>query len=100
VRGLALSRDDMLRRAIIMALMCQGHVQYESVNVAWLIDFKAYFACEIQALQEMQNQGLVELSPSGIQVTAMGWFFVRGVAMVFDRYLQQDRNRSRFSKII
>jgi oxygen-independent coproporphyrinogen-3 oxidase len=37
---------------------------------------------------------------SGIQVTADGWFFVRAVAMVFDRYLQADRNRARFSKII
>ena len=100
VRGLALTRDDMLRRAVIMALMCQGHLQFESVNVAWLIDFNTYFASEMQALQEMQNQGLVELGPTGIQVTAMGWFFVRGVAMVFDRYLQLDRNRTRFSKII
>jgi oxygen-independent coproporphyrinogen-3 oxidase len=100
VRGLALTRDDMLRRAVIMALMCQGHLQFESINVAWLIDFKTYFAGEMQTLQEMQNQGLVELSPTGIQVTAMGWFFVRGVAMVFDRYLQLDRNRTRFSKII
>ena len=100
VRGLALTRDDMLRRAVIMALMCQGHLQFESIHVAWLIDFKTYFANEMQTLEEMQNQGLVELSPTGIQVTAMGWFFVRGVAMVFDRYLQLDRNRTRFSKII
>jgi oxygen-independent coproporphyrinogen-3 oxidase len=100
VRGLALTRDDMLRRAVIMALMCQGHLQFESINVAWLIDSKTYFANEMQTLEEMQNQGLVELSPTGIQVTAMGWFFVRGVAMVFDRYLQLDRNRTRFSKII
>ena len=38
--------------------------------------------------------------PTGIQVTPMGWFFVRGVAMVFDKYLQADRTRARFSKII
>ena len=100
VRGLALTRDDMLRRAVIMALMCQGTLQFESINVAWLIDFKTYFASEMETLEEMQNQGLVELSPAGIQVTAMGWFFVRGVAMVFDRCLQLDRNRTRFSKII
>jgi oxygen-independent coproporphyrinogen-3 oxidase len=48
----------------------------------------------------MQRQGLVILSDTGIQVTDMGWFFVRGVAMVFDRYLQADQNRTRFSKII
>jgi oxygen-independent coproporphyrinogen-3 oxidase len=42
----------------------------------------------------------VQLSENGIEVTAMGWFFVRGVAMVFDRYVQADSNHSRFSKII
>jgi oxygen-independent coproporphyrinogen-3 oxidase len=40
------------------------------------------------------------LDDTGIQVTPQGWFFVRAVAMVFDRYLQADRNRARFSKII
>jgi oxygen-independent coproporphyrinogen-3 oxidase len=40
------------------------------------------------------------IKPDGVVVTAMGWFFVRGIAMVFDRYLQADRNRARFSRII
>jgi oxygen-independent coproporphyrinogen-3 oxidase len=100
VRGLALTRDDLIRRSVIMALMCQGQLQYESINLAWLIDFKTLFAQELRQLEDMQAQGLVQLCESGIQVTAMGWFFVRGVAMVFDRYLQADRNRTRFSKII
>ena len=100
VRGLALSRDDLIRRAVIMALMCQGQLQYESINLAWLIDFKTYFKVELGRLADMQTQGLVELSDTGISVTAMGWFFVRGVAMSFDRYLQADANRTRFSKII
>jgi oxygen-independent coproporphyrinogen-3 oxidase len=100
VRGLALTRDDLIRRSVIMALMCQGQLQYESINLAWLVDFKTLFTQELIQLEAMQAQGLVQLSESGIQVTAMGWFFVRGVAMVFDRYVQADRNRSRFSKII
>ena len=100
VRGLALTRDDLLRRAVIMALMCQGQLQYESIELAYLIDFKHYFAAELETLAGMQDQGLVEVNDTGIQVTAMGWFFVRGVAMVFDRYLQADRTRARFSKII
>ncbi|MFN5098274.1 oxygen-independent coproporphyrinogen III oxidase, partial [Limnohabitans sp.] len=100
VRGLALTRDDLIRRAVIMALMCQGHLQFEAINLAWLIDFKTVFAQELKLLQDMQEQGLVKLTDGGIQVTATGWFFVRGVAMVFDRYVQADCNRNRFSKII
>jgi oxygen-independent coproporphyrinogen III oxidase len=100
VRGLALSRDDLVRRAVVMALMCQGQIQFESIELAFLVDFKSYFAAELDILRGMQEQGLVEVHGSSIQVTATGWFFVRGVAMVFDRYLQADRTRARFSKII
>jgi oxygen-independent coproporphyrinogen-3 oxidase len=100
VKGLALTRDDLIRRAWIMAIMCQGHVQYDAFNEAWLIDAKKYFAPELAQLETLQTQGLVELLNGGLQVTPMGWFFVRGVAMVFDKYLQADRNRTRFSKII
>lgn len=100
VKGLALSRDDLIRRAWIMAIMCQGHIQYDAFNEAWLIDAKKYFAIEIEQIETLQTQGLVELTDGGLQVTPMGWFFVRGVAMVFDKYLQADRNRTRFSKII
>ena len=100
VRGLALSRDDLVRRAVIMALMCQGEILYESINLAHLIEFRNYFASEIEALQELADQGVVTLDNGGFQVTDMGWYFVRAVAMVFDRYLQTDRTRAMFSKII
>lgn len=100
VRGLALTRDDLLRRVVIMALMCQGELQFESIELAFLVNFKSYFAKELEALDELAGQGLVMVNASGIEVTAQGWFLVRAIAMVFDRYLQADRNRNQFSKII
>jgi oxygen-independent coproporphyrinogen III oxidase len=48
----------------------------------------------------MAGAGLVQLEPDAIQVTATGWYVVRAVAMLFDRYLQSDRQRERFSRII
>ena len=83
-----------------MALMCQGELVFESIELAYLIDFREYFAAELAVLAGMQERGLVELLDGAIRVTPTGWFFVRGVAMVFDRYLQADRTRARFSKII
>jgi oxygen-independent coproporphyrinogen-3 oxidase len=100
VRGLALSRDDLVRRAVIMALMCQGQLSFESIDLAYLIDFRSYFGKEMEALETLADQGMVVVDQIGIQVTAQGWFFVRAVAMVFDRYLQTDRTRAKFSKII
>lgn len=100
VRGLALSRDDLVRRAVIMALMCQGEVLFESIELAYLVDFRSYFAQELDNLAELQAQGLVAVDDTSVRVTPLGWYFVRGVAMHFDRYLQADRNRARFSRII
>ena len=100
VRGLALSRDDLVRRAVIMALMCQGGFLFESIDLAFLVRSKTYFSKELDTLGELQDQGLVTVDDSGVQVTATGWFFVRAVAMVFDRALQSDRNRARFSQIL
>jgi oxygen-independent coproporphyrinogen III oxidase len=100
VRGMALTRDDLLRRSVIMAIMCQGRLQYESIELGHLIDFKTYFARELEALGALAEQGLVTLDDSGLQVTASGWYLVRAIAMVFDKNLQVDQDRARFSKII
>ena len=100
VRGVALSRDDLLRRAVINALMCQGSVQFESIESAYLIDFRATFAPELARLRAMHDDGLVHLSADAIEVTPLGWFFVRGIAMVFDHYLQAKESRAQFSKIL
>jgi oxygen-independent coproporphyrinogen III oxidase len=100
VRGLALTRDDLLRRSVIMALMCQGRVEFESIELAHLVNMREVFAAEFDRLQPLAEAGLVEMGVQSLQVTATGWFFVRAIAMVFDRHLQADRQRERFSRII
>ena len=98
VKGLALSDDDVLRRDVIMALMCRGRVDFDAVEAAHGIAFADYFAPERAALAPMAEQGLVRLSPRAIEVTDAGWFLVRAVAMVFDRYCAATRTR--FSRVV
>lgn len=100
MHGLALSRDDLARRATIMALMCQGSVMYESIEVANLLNFKEYFAPELKRLEEFEAFGLVTFGPHSLEVTERGWTYIRAIAMVFDKYLHTDRSRARFSKIL
>ena len=100
VRGLALTRDDLVRRAVVMALMCQGRVEFESIELAHLIKMRDYFRTELDELAELQEMGLVTVEPDAVQVTATGWYFVRAVAMVFDKHLRADKVRERFSRII
>ncbi len=99
-RGMVLTRDDAMRRSLIMAIMCQGELEYESVNLAWLIDFKKVFAAELEQLQILAADGLLQLRSDGFSLSPTGWLMVRAVAMVFDKHLQQDLQRTRYSKII
>ena len=100
VRGLELTRDDIVRRGVIMSLMCQGSISYESINLAFLVDFKKYFKKEIEELAQFELDGQVNLDDAGITVTPLGWYFVRGIAMVFDKYMQASLDRAKFSKIL
>jgi oxygen-independent coproporphyrinogen III oxidase len=100
MRGLELSTDDLLRRAVIGALMCHFSISKEPFAISYLIDFDKYFATEIAELREMEELGLVEVGEQEIRVTPKGRLLVRNIGMVFDRYLRQDRERRRYSRVI
>lgn len=87
-RGLSLDQDDLVRRDAIMALMCQGRLDFDPIERSHGIVVADYFAPELERLRGLATDGLVVIEPRAIQVTPMGWFFVRAVAMVFDRYLK------------
>jgi len=99
-RGIQLNADDLVRRAVIMALMCHFEVAKESIATAHLIDFDDYFARELAELVHFQEAGLIECNKDWISVTPKGKLLVRAMAMVFDRYLREDRARRPYSKIV
>jgi oxygen-independent coproporphyrinogen-3 oxidase len=100
MRGIELNADDLLRRSIIQALMCQFELSIESLEIAYLIDFNKYFAVELESLREMEQAGLLKITPQWISIEPRGRLLVRAIAMVFDRYLRKDQERKRYSKVI
>ncbi len=99
-RGIALDRDDILRRAVIMALMCHFEVAKESIETVHMIKFDEYFKTELADLKMFEDEGLVENTPEWMSVTPKGKLLVRAVAMTFDRYLRADQRARRYSKIV
>jgi oxygen-independent coproporphyrinogen-3 oxidase len=89
----------VLRRDIIMTLMCSAPVEVDAVNRKYGIDFNTYFAAELARLQPYEEAGLITIDPSGIRVTPKGRLFVRASGMVFDKYLGQPTT-STYSKLI
>jgi oxygen-independent coproporphyrinogen-3 oxidase len=100
MRGIELTKDDLLRRSVIMALMCQGQVAIESVETAYLIDFTSYFAPELEAMQKFVLAGLVTISDQWLSVTPKGHHFLRAISATFDRYLRAEQARSAYSKVV
>jgi oxygen-independent coproporphyrinogen III oxidase len=101
IRGIELSADDLIRRDVIMELMCQGVVTMDALGQTHGIHFHEYFAKELEQLrQTFETEGMLTVSPEQIVITPKGRFFLRGIAMVFDRYFQSQVNPGRFSKLI
>ena len=100
VRGYTLDDDDVLRRDVIMALMCQGRVEFEVIERSHAVRFGERFESELGQLRAMARSALVEVDDRAIRVTAAGWFLVRAVAMVFDRHLREAQERHQFSRIV
>jgi oxygen-independent coproporphyrinogen-3 oxidase len=99
-RGIELTQDDLVRRAVIQSLTCHFRVAIESIELAHLIDFKSYFAAELADLRRLALDGLVEIAPEWITVTSRGRLMVRAVCMVFDRYLRERARQATYSKVI
>ena len=100
MRGMELNADDLVRRAIIQALMCHFELSKESFNIAYLIDFEQYFATEMAELLEYEREGLLEISPQWISVTPKGRMLIRNICMVFDKYLRTRTEHASYSKVI
>jgi len=100
LRGIELTADDLTRRAVIHGLMCNFRVSIEAIERDHLVDFARYFVPELAELRALAADGLVEVSPEWIVVTARGRLLVRAVAQVFDRYLRERRERAAYSKVI
>lgn len=98
-RGVTLTRDDEIRRAIIMRLMCDFSLDFTAFGQAWGIDGMAYFAPERECLSEFVADGLLTIHGSILIVQPVGRMMVRTMAMVFDRY-NRVATTGKFSKII
>jgi oxygen-independent coproporphyrinogen III oxidase len=98
-KGFELSADDLMRREIIMTLMCSLPLEFDTINSRHGIDFHRYFAPEMAILKQYEDAGLIAIDPAAIRITPKGRMFVRAVGMAFDKYLTQPTT-STYSKLI
>jgi oxygen-independent coproporphyrinogen-3 oxidase len=95
-RGFVSEKDDLARQWVIMRLLCQGSVIFEDFQHTHWLRFEEYFAKEMPLLLPFVRSGLLNLNECEMNVTPTGWFFIRHIAMCFDRYVALSKiERSR-----
>jgi oxygen-independent coproporphyrinogen-3 oxidase len=91
-RGVALSAEDRLRRAVIERLMCAGEADLDAVVAGQGADAAGLRAAG-PALAGMARDGLLAWDGRVVRLTAAGRPFVRSVAAAFDTYLRPAEGR-------
>ncbi len=99
-RGIKIDEDDLLRRDVIMQLICHFELNFSTIETKHNINFKKYFSAELEQLSGMCNDGLITLDDQSIQVTDKGRLLIRNICMAFDRYLKKQPGQQRFSRAI
>lgn len=97
-RGLKLTHDDLIRRDAIMTLLCLFHLDADSFSKRHGIQFHDYFKDSLEALGEMEKDGLLSLSSGGITVHPAGRLLIRNICMAFDAYLAGKQHK--FSRTV
>lgn len=93
-RGYALSRDDQIRRDVIMHLMCDFELKPAMIEQEHGIDFHDYFQEDLRRLAPFVDDGLIDMSRNDITVSNIGRLFVRNIAMSFDRYYHERKEQA------
>ncbi|CAK0774774.1 coproporphyrinogen III dehydrogenase [Gammaproteobacteria bacterium] len=99
-RGVALSRDDEIRRDIITRLISHFELSFAAIEARWGLAFREAFRSEIEALAALCQDGLLDLDEYSVRVRPAGRLLIRNICMVFDRYLPESGQPVRFSRVI
>ena len=99
-RGVALSKDDLIRREVIKQLICNFKLNKKEIEQKFNLDFEQYFAEDINLLKPFIDDQLVTLDAQQIQVLSTGKLLIRNICMCFDVYLRTKARQQQFSRVI
>ena len=89
-RGHILSAEDLMIRRHILNLMCSFQTSWAESEMQF-----PELAEVLRQLEEMRDDGLLEIKPQSLRVTEQGKAFVRNICMAFDLHLKRRRPESR-----
>lgn len=99
-KGVLLSTEDRLRKAVIMSLMANFSLDINAIEESFNIDFLKHFSTELELLKNSLGE-FIQLSKDKISVNETGALLIRNIAMCFDEYMiNHSGNSQSFSKTL
>ncbi len=105
VKGLHMNDDDLVRKDVIMSLICKLELDPAAIEQSHDIDFDTYFAEEKADIDRFIADGLLAREGAVLKVTAAGRLLIRAICMAFDAYARRPAEENveeprRHSKVI
>lgn len=99
-RGFVLNADDLLRRDVIMGLLCNLNLSIRDIEHQHGIVFADYFAAELHELQSLPTDW-IQLSTDRVRVLEDGKPYIRFICRLFDHYWKENPlHNQRYSRVI
>ncbi|MFO1388769.1 oxygen-independent coproporphyrinogen III oxidase [Cellvibrio sp.] len=99
IRGLHLTRDDLIRKEAINQLICHFELNLNTLSDQFGINAPHYFSDELSSLVPLAEDGLIKIEQNKIKVLDAGRLLIRRICMAFDAYLKSGE-QVRYSKVI
>ncbi len=99
-KGVSLDADDLLRREVIKALICNFQLDMNDIEQRFNLTFNEYFAEDLGLLKTFINDELVTIDGQFIHVELKGRLLIRNICMCFDKYLRDRARQQQFSRVI
>src|SRR5690606_1690200 len=93
LKGHIHTEEDLLFRRHILSIMCHGKTDWE-MDQSTMTNI-------VEKLLPLHDKGVISLNRTGLEVTELGFSFIRNICMIFDRKLAASKNAENiFSKAI
>ncbi len=100
MKGYTMTEDDIIRKEVIMRIMCDFELDFAKVENKFDINFENYFAYGLNNFDELISDGLVQIKDRKIHVSEMGRLLIRNVAMNFDGFLERKEDAGKYSRTV
>ncbi len=95
-RGINVSDEDVIYRKQILNIACKGKTNWkDEIEITTLME---------NQLNDLQKDGLINWKETNLEVTTLGWNFLRNICAVFDKKMNdsqhQKTNTPKFSQAV